>query len=596
MRTALEESSLLRGPVGVPSLPLGRKDMNGRANGREGGAVPTVSSVLDNHVTLRIDCIDRFMCHGYITRLFNEAGVVGFLHHRGYKDPAPTGFNTMRERWLRDLGVTASASGLEIVSFERAESKEDRARPFQDAAKAAGTPGVVFIGKAQERMPNGFRGKRTGGSRDHPHFTWTRSSFYVDHYYFYCFDDEFGPVMVKTVPYAPFPVFIWCNGHEWLKRQLEKLAIAYKALDNGLWEVDEPEIARALAENFDAREILELFARLMSWVPSVLEAGDAEAGYDYAFSMRQVEISTTAVFDKPRNGRALFESAIRDHLDLGRPEKVRVIFGRIMTSRTPGQFSTEVITKGVDPQIQIHYKTSKAKAYFKQARALRVETTINNTKDFGVKKTLCDENFDALWLVGQGVNSRFLEALGSDAPTSLDVATLEKVVLPSLDTDGLRAPGLRFGDPRVTALLASIVVFLHLIGGLTNATLCQSMRSFLGTDYTSRQATYDLRRLRRKGFIERTEHSNTYQLTGYGRSVATFLTKLQARVLVPALSEMEAQLSPEGRAPRRMVASWNAWERQLDAFVYRAGLSPPRHLTGACAPPSLPASPSSESP
>jgi hypothetical protein len=334
----------------------------------------------------------------------------------------------------------------------------------------------------------------------------------------------------------------------------------------------------------------------MAWVPSVLEEGDSEAGYDYAFSMRQVEISTTAVFDKPRNGRALFEAAIRDNLDLGRPEKVRIIFGRRITSRTPAQFSTEVITKGVDPQIQIHYKTSKAKAYFKQARALRVETTINNTKDFDVKKTLCGENFDALRQVGQGVNSRFLQALGSDAPRQLDVTTLEKVVLPSKDNDGLRAPGLRFGDPRVTALLASIVAFVHLMGGLTNAGLCQSMRSFLGTGYTSRQATYDLRRLHRKGFIERIEHTNTYRLTDYGRGVATFLTKLQTRVLVPVLTDLEARLSPDPQAPRRIVTTWNSWEKELDAFLYDAGLAPPRHLTGACAPASSPALSLSESP
>ena len=534
----------------------------------------TASSVLDKHTTLRLDCVDRLMCHGYIPGMQSEGLVVRFLldHH---KVPSPTTFNTMRERFVSDLAKYAVANGIEIVRFERGESKEDRARPAQDAAKRAGTPGVVFIGKAQERMPGGWGGTRTGGSKAHPHFTWRRKTLYVDHYYLYFFDDEFGPVLLKMVAFAPFPVWIWCNGHEWLKRQLDKRGVGYRALDNGLYDVDDPVLARRLAKSLHAGHILSLYSRLQQAAPSILTPADQALGYRYDFAIRQMEVSSTAVFDQPRNGRAFFESVIRDHLDLGRPEKTRIVFGRAITARTPGTFSTEIITKGVDPAIQIHYKTSKVKAYFKEARALRVETTINNARDFDVRKTLSKENFAALVRIGGEVNSRFLEALGDNAPSPPDVTTLEHVVLPSVDEDGLRAPGLRFGDPRVMALLASLVAFCHLVGGLTNNSLCESMSSLLSTPYSTRQATYDLRRLRRKGFIEREQHHNRYYLTSYGRSAATFLTKVSSRVLVPVLTELEAPMAPEGPLPRPIVAVWRSWERELDTFLVECGLAPP---------------------
>ncbi len=271
-----------------------------------------------------------------------------------------------------------------------------------------------------------------------------------------------------------------------------------------------------------------------------------------------------------RAGRAFFERAIRDHLDLGRPEKVRLVVDRSITRRTPGRFATEVITKGVDPTLQIHYKSSKVKAYFKESRALRVETTINNPRDFDVRKTLCAENWRALRRIGAGVNARFLAALGEGAPPPPDVTTLQAVVLPSSDADGLRAPGLRFGDPRVMALLAALAAFAHVLNGLTNPSLCQLVSALLGTPYTSRQATYDLRRLRRKGLIERVPGRNLYRVTSHGRAVATFLTKVAARIVVPGLTELEAPASPRAPASRPIVAAWRTWQRELDAFIREA--------------------------
>jgi hypothetical protein len=126
---------------------------------------------------------------------------------------------------------------------------------------------------------------------------------------------------------------------------------------------------------------------LRRW-PSALLPQDRRAGFGYRFSIRQMEVSHTAVFDRPQAGRRWFEAAIREHLDLGRPEQVTLIVNRMIRTRgprpTPGRFETRVVTRDVDPQIVVRYKASKVKAYFKEQRALRVETTINDPNDFGV--------------------------------------------------------------------------------------------------------------------------------------------------------------------------------------------------------------------
>ena len=103
------------------------------------------------------------------------------------------------------------------------------------------------------------------------------------------------------------------------------------------------------------------------------------------------------MFDAPRRGRAWFEAAIRDHLDLGRPEQVALVVDRTVRTRgkrpTPGRFATEVVAADIHPKLQIHYKSSKAKCYLKEGRALRVETTVNNPDDFHTLKTLNATNW-----------------------------------------------------------------------------------------------------------------------------------------------------------------------------------------------------------
>ena len=143
--------------------------------------------------------------------------------------------------------------------------------------------------------------------------------------------------------------------------------------------------------------------------PSPLIAADRRTGFAWACSVRQLEIADTAVFDRPAARRAFFEAAIRDHLDLGRPDKVRIIFDRWLVLRgknqTSGSFATQVITLGTRARIEIRYKTSGAKAYVKEGRALRVETTINNPKCFDLKKTLNAENWRALCHLGEAVSA-----------------------------------------------------------------------------------------------------------------------------------------------------------------------------------------------
>ena len=98
------------------------------------------------------------------------------------------------------------------------------------------------------------------------------------------------------------------------------------------------------------------------------------------------------------------------------------------------------------------------------------------------------------------------------------------------------------------AVMAAIVGFTHLLAGFDNPTLVRLVGTLLDRPYTSRQATYDLRRLKRKGLIVRLSGHHRYQLTPLGRRVAVLFTKTYGRVLAPGLAALDPRL-PAGVGP-----------------------------------------------
>ena len=343
----------------------------------------TIASLLREHVTLQVRSVDRIFLQGYVPRLMTAGQVVRFLLDRGFPIPSPAMLGRIGRAYVKAIERYAAEHELPVVRFEKGVSKEEVARPYLERAEREGRFGVVMIGVAQEKA-SVWRGWRDGGPDGHPHFEFSRQSAFPNHYYFYLRDRDWGPAFVKTVAYAPFSIWIYLNGHQWAKRQAEQRGVRFEALDNGFRSTSDAGALQAICDRLQAREVERFLRRWQALLPSPFTAEDRRRGYRYELAFRQLELSDTRVFDRPQAGRAWFEQTLRDQLALGRPDQVAVIFGRKVTRRTPGRFHTKVIGRGVEVALQVHYKRSKVKQYFKEGRALRTETTVNDTKDFWI--------------------------------------------------------------------------------------------------------------------------------------------------------------------------------------------------------------------
>jgi hypothetical protein len=391
-----------------------------------------------------------------------------------------------------------------------------------------------------------------------------------NHYYFYVRDREWGRAFVKCCCYAPYPPWLW--PYEWAKRQAEQAGVGYQPLDNDFRSCTDAEALAAIRARLSARDVWRFFRRWQRILPSALTAEDRDRGYRYQLAFRQLELSDTRVFDRPQAGRDWFEQTIRDQLTLGRPDHVSVLFGRRISRQTPGRFWTRVFNRGVECGLQVHYRASRVKQYLKQGRALRTETTINDSYDFGVGRLLTEANWHALVQIGHGINQRLLDAQLDAHACAPDPNRLERIVLPSRTDDGLPAPALRFGDPRVQALRSSLCAFPH--SQTASPTAASTSSSLASCPATRRgRSTYDLRRLRPNGFLVRLERSNRYRLTAEGRRLAVFFAKTYARLVTPSLAELDPSLPAQIAARSPLARSWHNFEHALDARIRDAALT-----------------------
>jgi len=141
----------------------------------------------------------------------------------------------------------------------------------------------------------------------------------VNHYYFYCVDEDFGPFFLKFGSYFPYNAKLCINGHEYLKRQLTKRGVKFEALDNGIKSCADPKLMQQLCDGLSADRIDRLLRKWLRRLPHPFPPRDRVAGYRYALSILQAEFSLTQVLDQPVTGRIFFEEVIRENLDLGRP-------------------------------------------------------------------------------------------------------------------------------------------------------------------------------------------------------------------------------------------------------------------------------------
>lgn len=214
----------------------------------------SVGEVLQEHVVLESESIDRMYLNVYVPQLQRIGGVVWYLRgHLGQRFASTVGVAPKTEQFVAAIEKFAKRHGVDVVSFKKDQRKDDVTREY--LVKFEAKEGVVYIGRAQEkaRVVRTERGRNAITGATYP---WVvDGSAFVNYYYFYCVDEDFGPFFLKFCSYFPYNAKRCLNGNEYAKCQLRKQDIAFQALDNGILSCADPKALQRICDELDATKI-----------------------------------------------------------------------------------------------------------------------------------------------------------------------------------------------------------------------------------------------------------------------------------------------------------------------------------------------------
>jgi hypothetical protein len=201
----------------------------GQLAARPTGAVMTVArsvaDVLGDHVVFEVESIDRMYLNVWQPRLAYGGGVQGFfVGHRGHHYASTALMDPMTKAFVADIHGFVASRGLELVHFAKGQRKDDFTQQF--LAKFTDAEGVLFVGRAQEKAGVWRTQRRynsvTGGS-----YAWlVRSSAFINFFYFYCVDADFGPFFLKFSTYFPYTTKL-CVFSELRRSQIAVVCVGF---------------------------------------------------------------------------------------------------------------------------------------------------------------------------------------------------------------------------------------------------------------------------------------------------------------------------------------------------------------------------------
>jgi hypothetical protein len=499
--------------------------------------VQTLTEACSATIAFAYRSIDRLILNAYIPTLQTPGAMAIFLR-QVCKKPILSGlvFKWLTDRFVAQVRTFAQARNVPLVYVKGREKPGAVGQRLLRNAAHKDRWGVIAIVVHQESA-RVFGSVHAGGRPTN--FRVQEDRRLINHYYFYLRDRDFGDGFVRMSSYPPFQMRIWWNAHGYLAAQLRCHRIAFHTADNCIIEVADPAALQRFADQVTPQLVERLALRWLSQIPDPLTREERAAGYPLRFSIFQAEFSNNVIFKQTQVLNRVYEALLRDHLHLGRPDMLKVIFDRRIYRNTPSVYVTRILRQGVVTCLKVFYKHSWLKQYNKGGRVLRTEICINNPMDFMIKKSLVHLGY--LGRVAYHAITRFEKAQAVALATALERSTLERLVTPSTH-GGQRVPGIRVGAPRAMRILAALGCAGLSFKAFSNAEFRTVLIEQFGADpqdITPGHIGYELRKLRGKGLIRKVGGRNRYTVTDLGYRAAIFLTKLHDRLLGPGLTSLD---------------------------------------------------------
>ena len=511
------------------------------------------------------DCVDRIVLNAYFSLGHHPGGFrVWWRRWHGDSDADLDNAHLQRlaGRFARRVKAWGAAHGVPVIFCAAEERKHLIAEEYLGTHSVG--PGVflVLVARAPATVWNVQRSP-AGVIRN-----LEKKSAFVNHYSFHIMDPVWGHLVIKMSGHPPFGAQVILNGHEYVAVAAHAAGIGFRKEGNCFTQVSDPtrlaQIAVTLSQDAAVGRLRKACER---WIYSAclcfgLDTDEQQvSGFGYGFSVYQAEYSRNLLFRDGAQMEKVFDAVVdrtRSRLDV---PAVRTLFGakaRPHHDRVNNASEIGIVIERPRYGLtwfKVHFGLLQAKAYTKGEHVLRLEATVHNTRDLRTGRVL--EKFPLITAALHRIADQFATTLDCVDTGFIPDQLLEDLPA-STRLGATRVGGIDLNKPRTRTALAAALALAATPAGFTVADFAAKATRLGGTAYTTRQAAYDLRKLRGKQLVDKPGRTRRYRVPPRAARTITGLLTLRDQVIAPILAGIH---SPR---PGRKPTTWTQIDRDYE--------------------------------
>lgn len=498
------------------------------------------------------DCIDRIVLNGYYPKGCSPGGFRAWFRDLKGSDQHLNNKTLMRMagRFSSRINAFCKKKNISLVYFKAGERKHEEAEKLLPTDKNFTGIFAVFVSRA-------------------PAMVWDIKEFgkgkidirkkiplpFINHYSFHIIDEQWGHITIKIAGHPPFGAQIMLNGHEWVERRKEIQKLSVTKEGNCFTSFSGGEALSGIAETLSIQKG-QLDSVCNRWIYKCLwfgldEEEQKKSGFKYQYSIYQIEYSRNLLFKRGTQLDQMYQNLItlsRERLDI---KRLKTIFGRKYRPHNRGQKRSgfEICIEKPDYNLtifKIHFGKLTLKLYDKGERILRAEVVVHNAKELKCKRSV--SNFEEIVSKLRIIMNSFMDNLCYTHVSLLKDGSFEQLTNPSKRGQS-RLAGVDVNKRRNIAVMESVLSLAIKPNGYTANDVATLMKKRLdkkqGTSYTSAKAAYDIRKLRGKELVVKTEKSRKYKTTKKGMETIISVLALTQKTIPTVLSSINKEVISE---------------------------------------------------
>jgi hypothetical protein len=532
------------------------------------------------------DCVDRIVLNAYFPLGHNPGGFrVWWRRWHNDSDDQLDNTHLMRlaGRFARRVRAWAAANGVPVVECKADERKHRIAEDHLREHPVGVGVFLILVARAPATVWKVSR-SNTGAIRN-----LEKKREFVNHYSFHIMDPTWGHLTIKMSGHPPFGAQVILNGHEYVACAAQTTGIGFAKEGNCFTRVDDPERLAQVADTLSQPGTVGRLSQVIDrWIYTACLcfgldlAEQARGGFGYSYSVYQVEYSRNLIFRSGAVMERLFTTVVdrtRARLDVPR---LRTLFG---VGARPHRQTGEDLSPRQAVVIErprwnltlfkVHFGLLTLKGYTKGEHVLRFEAIVHNTRALHTGRVL--DRFPEIVARLAGMADRFTGMLDCVDVGFLPDGILDQLPLPA-QIGATRVAGIDLNTPRMRTALSAVLALAIAPEGFTGAELAAKVQAMTGQaadGYTTRQAAYDLRKLRGKQLVVKPGRTRRYHVPPDAARTIAALTTLREHIIGPILAGVRTPR--RGRKPN----TWTQVDRDYETL--RLGMHTLFHDLGIAA-------------